>query len=282
MKKYINIHFKILEELYDDAFGVVYDYNFNGIEEKFDELIITFDAVNWDEQTKKSLLEDFQRIYPDAQIINEEIIEEKNWNEDWEKNVKSIVVNERIGITPLWKQDEIDSDIKIIINPKMSFGTGEHATTRLVCKLMENTVKKGSYWIDAGTGTGVLAILAEKLGAAKVWAFDNNIWSLNNAKENVVLNKCSVVEVSDSDIDYIELEKCDGISANLFANLLVQSFEKFKKALSHSDNNDLIVSGLLVYDEKYIIKCAKDSGFRHIKSLYEDEWVAIHFKTGNE
>jgi ribosomal protein L11 methyltransferase len=276
--KYTNVYVKILEENCDLAYGLISDFKFTGIEERMDEIVISFNSKDWNTEVQLALQKELERADEDAMIYKIEEINEKNWNEEWEKNIPLIVVNENIGIAPEWKKDELKTKIKLLINPKMTFGTGEHATTKLVCRLMENLIKKDSYWIDAGTGTGVLAILAAKLGARKIFAFDNNEWSIENTHENAKLNAVEdKIKISQEDIDEIELPECDGIAANLFKNLLIPSFPIFMKALEKS-NGDLLVSGIIKFDKDEVFNSALEAGFEKIEEIYEDEWVAYHFK----
>jgi len=276
--QYVNVHFDIQEELFEMAFAYLSTYKIEGIEEKTDEIIVCFNETNWNEDVKDEILEVMKTIDPEIKLTKIEMIADKNWNEEWEKNLPPIIVSPHLAIVPSWKENEIESELKIIINPKMSFGTGHHATTRLVCRLMENLVQKDSFWVDAGTGTGVLAILAIKLGAASSFAFDNNIWSLENAIENVELNHCSEkIKITQEDIHQVLIPDCDGIAANLYTHLLIPSLPKFRNALLKSKGS-LVISGVLVYDEKDILDAALKAGFKHVETLYEDEWIAAHFK----
>lgn len=278
LRSFINVHISMPEELSDIAVAFLSDFPFAGIEEKMDELVICFKSIDWNQELKSMLIERMSSVSTDFSIIKEEFIEDKNWNEEWEKRIKPFVVSPRIGITPERYKDTIDTDIKIIINPKMSFGTGEHATTRLVCSLMEDIVKPGQFWIDAGTGTGILAILAVKLGADSAYAFDNNIWSIENSIENVAMNGVSdKIKIEEADIDEIVLPKSDCIAANLFLHLLLPSLPKFYNSLIDK-HGDLIVSGILKYNREEVIEEAQKQGFTLIKSAAEDEWVAIHFQ----
>ncbi|MFA6570359.1 MAG: 50S ribosomal protein L11 methyltransferase [Bacteroidota bacterium] len=279
--EYLNLHIGIKEEFFDFAIARLTTFPIKGIEEKYDELVITFLFSDWTERFKENLLNNIRFVYPEVKIIKEEKLPDKNWNEEWEKNVQSVKVNNRISIAPLWKIEEVKSEFSIIINPKMSFGTGEHATTRLCCKLLENVVSKDSFWIDAGTGTGVLAILEVMLGANRVLAFDNNEWSIENAKENFLLNNASdKIKLLTADIDNLSFPKCDGISANLFFHLLVASFDIFYSALKET-SGDLIVSGVMKYDYDDLITSAVKSGFYVNQSIFEDEWCGVHFKLGS-
>lgn len=277
-KMYVNVHIGINEELFEIAYAYLGNYEISGIEEKLDEIVVCFPFSKWNDEIRVEILDILHSYDENIRIIKEESIEEKNWNEEWEKNLSPIIVSPKLAIVPSWKKDEIQSELKIIIDPKMSFGTGHHATTRLVCKLMEPLVKQDSFWIDAGTGTGVLAILAVMLGARQVMAFDNNIWSIENAIENIEINNCkNQIDISEQDINVIELPESDGIAANLYTHLLIPSLPKFYKSLIKA-NGDLVISGVLVYDEKDIMKNAEKCGFRHITTLYEDEWISAHFR----
>lgn len=265
------------EEIQDLALTVFSDYEITGIEQNMDKISVTFDRSDYSVELSELILERLKYFDPDIEIIDIYVIGEKNWNEEWEKNVPEIKVNDRIGIAPVWKLDKLDTEIKIKINPKMSFGTGDHASTRLVCRLMEDTVQKDSFWVDAGTGTGILAILAIKLGAKECFAFDNNEWSIDNSIENIRLNNVEdKITIEEQDIDTFEIPRCDGIAANIFLNIIIRSFKKFRKALN--DGGDLIVAGILTYDKDQVIENALANGFEVIRTIEEDEWTGFHFR----
>lgn len=276
-KTYLNIHVRIMEENFDAASAIFYDIPYSGVEEKHDEMVITIEENLWNDKWKNYLEEELKNFNDNSQITKIEKIEDKNWNEDWEKNIAAINIGDDIVIAPEWKRNEADAKYKILINPKMSFGTGHHATTRLVGKLMLKYVEPGSFWIDAGTGTGVLAILAEKIGASKVYAFDNNEWSVDNSYENIALNDCNNIRLELADIDDIELPLCDGIVANLFLNLVETSLGKFYNSLI-SNTSTLIVSGILTYDKDYLIDIAVNTGFVLIEIIEEEEWCGFVFR----
>ncbi len=279
MKKiYKNVKFRLFEEYYPYFYVIIENYQIEGIEENLDEITVCFLSENWNDNIKTELLSSLARLIPDIEIISEETIEDKNWNEEIEKNTPIIIVSEKIGIAPEWKIHELNTDIKIIINPKMSFGTGQHSTTKLVCKLLEKVLQKGQFWIDAGTGTGVLAILAMKLGARAVYAFDYDEWSVENARENFALNEVNGnYSIEKADIFECKLPNADGIVANMFLNILDKTADKFYHSLKES-KGDLIISGILKYDADYIIDHYTKYNFKHIETLTEDEWVAIHLK----
>lgn len=277
-KQYINLIFEIKEEFYDIAYAVLSDYNFTGIEEKLDELVVTLDTDDYSNGLENIILENIKKMGIEISFSGSSYIDDKNWNEEYEKKAKPIIVNDRIAITPSWRADEINSEIKIIINPKMSFGTGEHSTTKLVCRLMDGNINSDSKWLDVGTGTGVLAILAAKLGAKSVFAFDNNEWAVDNTLENIRINEVEdIIRVEQSDIDSMILPESDGIVANLFRHLVLASFDKFYNSLKNNDSQ-LIISGIMLFDKDEIIEKAQSYNFELIEYITEDEWIAFRFK----
>lgn len=278
IKKYTSIKIQIPEEYYDTALGIIYLNNPIGIEEKFDELVVTFLTEDFSNDIVTNILGSLKRIYDKTEISEIETIKETNWNEEWEKSIQPIDIENKIFIRPDWiRTDDSDDRINIIINPKMSFGTGHHSTTRLVAKLLIETVKKGSIWIDAGCGTGILSVLALKLGAVSVLAIDNNDWAIENAKENFILNSInSGIELKLCGIEDISLPVVDGIMANLYTHLLITNFEKFYQSLKKKEGY-LLASGVLSFDENIILEKAMEVGFKHIKTIYEEEWCAFQF-----
>lgn len=278
IKKYTCIRIKIPEEYYDPAYGVIFLFDPIGIEEKFDELIVTFLSEDFSNDKLDSIINSLKKVYNNTEVTDVETIKETNWNEEWEQSIQPIDIENKIFIRPDWvKQIDGDKRINIIINPKMSFGTGHHVTTRLVAKLLLNNVKKGSLWIDAGCGTGILSIMAMKLGAKSVLAIDNNDWAIENARENFKLNSInSGIELKLCGVEDMSLPNVNGIMANLYTHLLLLNLEKFYSSLKKR-KGILLASGVLSFDEELIIKKASEVGFIHIKTIYEEEWCAFHF-----
>ncbi len=278
MKEFLNITFAIPEEYFELAIAALMDFETLGIQEDYDKLIVTFDNSIITDNFIQNLLESLSSIYTDTRIVKQEVVAAQNWNREWEENVPLVKISDRIDILPEWKKQESTAEIPIIINPKMSFGTGQHETTRLISRLMEKYCKAGQFWIDAGTGTGVLAILAVKLGASNVFAFDNNFWAIDNARENVILNNVEdKVIIEELDVDSTNLPPADGIVANLFANLLIENFPKFHQSLVNS-KGILLVSGVLKYQQDELIEAAELNGFKLLEIITEEEWISVAFQ----
>ena len=205
--------------------------------------------------------------------VEENVLEEKNWNEEWEKSINVIEVSDRIVIKPTFRNYEAKpGQIVISIDPKMSFGTGEHQTTKLMLQFIEKYVKPGMKVLDVGSGTGVLAIAAVKLGAASAIAVDNDEWCLDNGKENCKLNNVfEKVDVRLGVVQDISEKDFDMILANIQKNVLQEISDELVKRLA--GEGILILSGLLENDE-YDIK----SGLKMIDKQQMGEWIAVCFK----
>lgn len=207
--------------------------------------------------------------------VEESIFEERNWNEEWEKSLSVIRVTEKIIIRPSFREYTAkEGEIIITIDPKMSFGTGEHQTTKLIIQMLEKYNLTGMKVLDAGTGTGILSVAAVKLGAARVIAFDIDEWCYENALENCTINNCSgQVEIRIGDINIVPESDFDMILANIQKNILLELSGVFINKLR--SKGLLLLSGLLQEDEEDIIKDYSSKGFRHLETIHMDEWIAI-------
>lgn len=219
---------------------------------------------------KENLIESFK--------ISSDVIEEINWNQEWEKKFSPIEVTEKIIIKPSFKKVENENDkLVITIDPKMSFGTGEHETTKLVLQLLEETYDKHKKVLDVGSGTAVLAIAAAKMGADTVIAVDNDEWCLENGLENIKTNNVeNIVQAKLGEINSISETDFDLILANINKNILIEIADDISRKISNS--GDLILSGLLVQDEEDIKSAYTKKGFRFIQTKKLNEWIALKFR----
>lgn len=209
--------------------------------------------------------------------IEQETLENKNWNEIWEKGREVFHVSDTIVIRPTFKEyTPKPGELVLAIDPKMSFGTGEHQTTQLVLQSLEKYVKPEMKVLDVGSGTGILAIAAIKFGAASAVAIDNDEWCYDNCKENVELNDvkdkmetltCNITDISEKDFDLI--------LANIQKNILLELAGEIKKKIRQ--NGILILSGLLKKDEEQIIKSYSGLGFTFLEKTVKDEWISLVF-----
>lgn len=202
------------------------------------------------------------------------IIEKQNWNLLWESNFEPVQVDDFVGIRAGFHPPFNKVRHEIVITPKMSFGTGHHATTYLVMKLMAEVHFTGRTVLDFGTGTGILAILAEKLGAARVLAVDNDDWCIENARENILVNQCEHIDIQKNESLVIHTPY-DCILANINRNIILENLPELVKGLGL--NGQLLLSGLLETDEKEMTDACLAAGLTHHKTLIRNGWVAIWF-----
>ncbi len=226
----------------------------------------------------RSLLENlkFNNLIESFTVL-EEKIEEQNWNAEWEKSIGVIEVTDRLVIKPTFRDyNSKPGQIILQIDPKMSFGTGEHETTKLILKMLEKLDIKEKKVLDAGSGTGVLGIAAAKLGAGKVIAFDNDEWCKINGDENVILNELEEkVEIRFATIDQIPENEFDLVIANINKNILKDIYEDIIYKIAKGGT--LILSGLLNTDKYEMINLYS----KKLKFIYSEnlgEWIALKFR----
>ena len=203
------------------------------------------------------------------------IIKEENWNAVWESNFEPVRVGDFVGIRANF-HPSFDPKVQyeIQITPKMSFGTGHHATTFTVMQLMENLDFRGKSVYDFGTGTGILAILAEMLGASEVLAVDNDPWCIENSEENLQANGSSMITIQLVDAAF-QPRDFDIIIANVNRHIIEANLEALTQV--SNSTSTLILSGLLIEDQYDIISLAQKNNWQFIQSQPLDGWVSLLF-----
>lgn len=202
------------------------------------------------------------------------VIKAQNWNALWESNFEPVQVEDFVGIRAAFHDPMPGVKHEIVITPKMSFGTGHHATTWLVMQQMRELDFTGKSVFDFGTGTGVLAILAEKLGASAVLAVDNDDWCIENASENILVNGCELIEIQK--IDEVQAgQRFDIVIANINRNILLGNMTAMSAALA--PGGVLLLSGLLQEDEADIAEAAEGANLALLKTVQKNGWIAMRF-----
>lgn len=205
-----------------------------------------------------------------------EVIAPQNWNALWESNFQPVIIDGFCTIRAHFHHIPIHTPHEIVITPKMSFGTGHHATTRLVMTLMKDIRLEGATVFDFGTGTGVLAILASMLGAARVLAIDNDTWSVENTTENIERNNARGIDVQLATADIVANKQFDVILANINRHILLQYMQLLSQTVK--PGGTIIMSGLLAEDEAVITSAAAQNNLR-LKTVKElSNWIAIVFE----
>jgi ribosomal protein L11 methyltransferase len=203
------------------------------------------------------------------------IVKEENWNAIWESNFEPVRVGDFVGILANF-HPHFDPPVQYEINitPKMSFGTGHHGTTFTVMQMMEEMNFKGKTVYDFGTGTGILAILAEKLGAKEVLAVDNDDWCIENANENLEANESHRIQV-EKVVSAIQNRTFDIILANVNRHIIEANIEELTK-VSKIDSQ-LVLSGLLIEDQQDMINLATQNRWSFLNIKQKDGWISLLF-----
>ncbi len=259
--------------------GLLWELDILGITEEENSLRVFIDGES--SLNTKIISDTLQKLVDQKLMesfsLKEEIIQSKNWNEEWEKSREVIRVSDRIVIKPTFKNYITRKDeIVLTIDPKMSFGTGEHQTTKLVLNLLERIVKKDFEVLDIGSGTGILSIAAIKLGAKYAIAVDNDELCFDNSTENCELNNVSdFVKIICGEINDVKENDFDLVIANIQKNVLLNISKSIKSKLKK--NGTVILSGLLKEDEDDIVNHYSSIGFVKTESVNMNEWIALVF-----
>ncbi len=203
-------------------------------------------------------------------------VKEKNWNEEWEKNYDPIIVEDKCLIHATFHNLTKTYPYEVLINPRMSFGTGHHETTYLMCSHQLDVEHTGKQVLDIGCGTGILAILASKRGAASVLAIDNNDWAYENAVDNVKLNLVSNVEVLAGSVNELKITRqFDLILANINRNVLLEELPTYTQLLTKEGK--ILLSGFYKHDEEDITNLMDQLGFILLSARNKNNWSALLF-----
>lgn len=212
--------------------------------------------------------EDFKITYSQNEI------ERVNWNEEWEKNFTPILVDERCSVrAPFHEKPDVDFDI--VIEPKMSFGTGHHATTHMMIQHILKNNWEGKSVLDMGCGTGVLAILTAMKGAKTIDAIDIDNWCYLNTLENISRNDCEHINVEEGGAELLEGREYDSILANINRNILLRDLPIYDKCLKA--NGNVFLSGFYEGDLPAIKKACEKIGLEFIENFERNDWIAAKF-----
>ena len=258
--------------------GILWTLDINGIEENEQSLTVYSQKENLENQleslmqnaVKSGLIEKYELVAGE--------IENKNWNEEWEKNLNVIEITENIVIKPTFRNyDDGEGKLVIEIDPKMSFGTGEHETTRLMIELIEKHLRKGDKVLDVGSGTGALAIIAVKLGAESAVAVDTDEWCFVNGKENAEINKVAdKIKFVHGDVNSVAESEFDLVLANINTHILLNYVKEIAAKVKRGGK--LILSGILNTDEEKISGSYEKHNLKLIERTRKNEWSALVFE----
>jgi ribosomal protein L11 methyltransferase len=273
MSTTIQVSIDVLDEAVKDILiAELAALGFDGFEETETGLFSYIELVRFDSELSSGLDELVIRY---GVTYTSATIDKQNWNALWESNFEPVLVDDFVGVRANFHppfNGGVEHDI--IITPKMSFGTGHHGTTYSVMQLMRGIDFANKSVFDFGTGTGLLAILAHKLGAGDILAVDNDDWCIENASENIVVNNTQSIEIQKVDSAKLN-KKFNIIIANINKNIILDNLAFLAEATV--PGGVVLLSGLLVEDEPEIEAACKALGWIHQETRTRNNWIALHY-----
>ncbi len=230
-------------------------------------------TAQWTEEVRETVA-DYQEIIPftwEATAVKNE-----NWNAIWESGFQPIRIGTFCGIRASFHEPLTGLAHELIIDPKMAFGTGHHETTEMMVAAMESIDFFNKRVFDFGCGTGVLAILAKKLGATDVWAIDYDPASTENTLENVILNHAEPVTVLEGSLEVMPSEPFEVILANINRNVLMETLPQLSQLLL--PDGILLISGILIRDKQMLLDKAQESGLHYESERTKGDWCMLRFR----
>lgn len=272
---YIEYHFTIspLQPASEILVAQLGELNF----ESFTETESGLKAYIQKEELDRGLVDEIQILNSSEFEISYDVTEipQVNWNSEWEKNFNPIEVNGECALRAPF-HPPFNVKYEIVIEPKMSFGTGHHETTFMMLQFILENDFKGKSVMDMGCGTAVLAILAEMKGATKIDAVDIDEWCFENSVENIERNDCNNISVYQGDASYFEDKKYEVVIANINRNILLQDMEVYAKSLE--EGGDLYLSGFYKEDLQLITDTCNILGLTFVENKERNNWIAAKFR----
>lgn len=234
-------------------------------------------SEHFNAQTLEELLSEFPLEGVTFNYAAEEM-EDKDWNEEWEKNFfRPVIIGNRCAVHSSFHKDIPEAEYRILINPKMAFGTGHHETTSLILQELLDAELSGKRLLDMGCGTSILAILASMRGADPVVAIDIDDWCVDNSRENLSLNRIQNIEVLKGDASLLKtIPPFDVVIANINRNILLGDMEVYVSAMNLGAS--LWISGFYVQDVPVLREKAERLGLRFLSQREKHNWAAVHFE----
>lgn len=269
---YIKVTFPDLDEdMLEILTGFLSQTSLTGMEESGRELRVYYEEPGFPGSDISRLAEKLDLHY------EQETIAEQNWNESWEQHFQPVLIAHFCSIRAHFHPEVKNVEHDLVITPKMAFGTGHHATTEMMIRLMKDLNFRGQKVLDLGTGTGVLAILAEKLGAAEVVAVDYDKWSVENAIENSIGNQCRNIRVLEGSLEMVRDMRFDLLLANINRHILLQYMADFPAHLRSGGH--ILLSGILAGEDADMVRQAAEQAEFHWKAQeIKNNWTAMLFQ----
>ena len=272
---YIELKVAVLPDFADIIVAELAEAGFDSFVETPDGVDAYAPADVFDESQVQEIVQKYAALTPVTYTFS--ALPRRNWNEEWEKNYQPIYIGNQCVVRASFHQLAETFPYEIVINPKMSFGTGHHETTALMLEMQLGVDHAGKRVLDAGCGTGILAIMACKRGAAHVDAYDIDAWAVENARENCQLNGCPDIGIQQGTIEEVGLQGPYGvILANINRNVLLREIPRYAGHLS--PGGLLLLSGFYEQDVAELNKVAAESSLSQTAGHIKQNWAALCFQ----
>jgi ribosomal protein L11 methyltransferase len=227
---------------------------------------------NYDKEQLQAIKEKYSQ--QTTVVFNQDRIQKQNWNEEWEKSYQPIIVDEKCLIRADFHKIELKYPYELIITPKMSFGTGHHQTTYLMIKSQMSIDHRNKRVMDAWCGTAILTVMASKLGAKEVEAFDIDEWSVSNGRENIHVNGCTNIRHQQGKLNELSFEgKFDIILANINKNVLLEEMKLYKEYMK--PEGMLLLSGFYTDDIPDLLRTSRSLELSEVRRDERENWASL-------
>ena len=274
--KYIECKFTLANYpiFYEVLIALLSELQFESFQEEEPHLYAYIEESAFDEKLLLNQISSYSKIH----LVHAKEMEQINWNEEWEKNYQPLSVDDFCYIRAPFHDSVEGYTHELVIEPKMSFGTGHHATTRGMIRLLKQVEWKKGKVLDLGSGTGILAILASKMGAKSVIATDIEDWAYENMQENFQRNHCREIRALKGSLPLKELdnEQFDLLLANINKNVLLEQIQQYTELLDLGAK--LFLSGFYSRDLKDIEMHCKANQLFKVHETEESDWMAVAFE----
>lgn len=273
MQEYKIVEFKNTQQNNDVLIALLNDLQFDSYDETNENELkayISKELFNLEELTH------LIHSLPLFENIEFEIsdLENKNWNDEWEKNFEPIVIGDKCVVRAPF-HPKTEAEFELVIEPRMAFGTGHHATTEMMLKFMLSMDFENKQVLDFGCGTGILSLLAEMKGAKLVDANDIEEPAYLNTIDNAQLNNCTKINALFGDVKILPNQKYNIILANVTTLTIQENLKQLDLLLA--SNGEILLSGILEEQKETIIELCKTFNYQKINELQQDKWIALHY-----
>lgn len=262
------------EEIREIWIYALSEAGFNAFEEEGDTVNAFIESGDWEEERVKEVIAGY---LPESEIVYTlSIIEAQNWNEEWEKNYPNLYIDSFCQVLPSFRTPEPGFEYTIIIDPKMSFGTGHHATTQLMMLFLRSLDCKDKRVMDMGCGTGILGILASFLGAKEVTGIDIDPWCVENSLENIELNNVGNMTILQGGAEVLPQVNYQVFIANINRHILLADGESYSKHLEKGST--LLLSGFYEADIRDLVAHFTALGMAFKEQKVQNNWAGLRFE----